>query len=311
MADRRELIEAALDNYPEGIALTNAEEQVVFWNRTAESISGFPSQEMVGRPLPWAVERSMDAGRGCDAQDGRIRAERGVLLHVQHKQGSDLNALVRTQVLRDGLGVRIGSFVAFRDAAQSNTLPHGKIAADSDAGATQARVEERVEELFNEFTRRAVPFGVLWITVDQARSCARRMARAPARPCWRRWSARWRNGLRPGEEMGRWGDDEFLVISHERTGRDAGGSCAGAGRSGPHGRLPLVGRPRIAHREHRRGAGRSGDETLAQLLERRTGAMQSSIHAGGNHSHARARGGMHVRHHRHLCWSLGPSSAAS
>ena len=25
------------------------------------------------------------------------------------------------------------------------------------------------------------------------------------------------NGLRPAEELGRWGEDEFLVISHERT----------------------------------------------------------------------------------------------
>ncbi len=25
------------------------------------------------------------------------------------------------------------------------------------------------------------------------------------------------NGLRPAEEMGRWGDDEFLILSHERT----------------------------------------------------------------------------------------------
>ena len=25
------------------------------------------------------------------------------------------------------------------------------------------------------------------------------------------------NGLRPGEEVGRWGDDEFLVLSHERS----------------------------------------------------------------------------------------------
>jgi GGDEF domain-containing protein len=24
-------------------------------------------------------------------------------------------------------------------------------------------------------------------------------------------------GLRPAEEVGRWGDDEFLIISHERT----------------------------------------------------------------------------------------------
>lgn len=281
MADRRELIEAALDNYPEGIALTNAEEQVVFWNRTAESISGFPSQEMVGRPLPWAVERSMDAGRGCDAQDGRIRAERGVLLHVQHKQGSDLNALVRTQVLRDGLGVRIGSFVAFREAAQSNTLPHGKIAADSDAGATQARVEERVEELFNEFTRRAVPFGLLWITVDQAEELRKTHGACACEAMLERMERTLTNRLRPGEEMGRWGDDEFLVISHETTGQLLAAHAqvlAGLARTTDFrwwgDRVSLTVSIGAAHAER--------DEPLVELLGRARASLHSSMHAGGN-----------------------------
>jgi len=281
MADRRELIEAALDNYPEGIALTDAEGQVVFWNRAAESISGFPSQEMVGRPVLWAVERSLDEGHGCGTPDGRIRAERGVLMRVQHKQGPDLTALVRTQVLRDGLGIRIGKVVAFRETAQWDTLPHGKIAADSDAGATQARVEERVEELFNDFTRRGVPFGLLWITVDQAEELRKTHGAGACEAMLERMERTLTNRLRPGEEMGRWGDDEFLVISHETTGQLLAAHAqvlAGLARTTDFrwwgDRVSLTVSIGAAHAER--------DEPLVELLGRAQEALRAGMHAGGN-----------------------------
>jgi PAS domain S-box-containing protein len=39
MTDRTELLEAALDSYPDGIALLDLEGQMVYWNRAAESIT--------------------------------------------------------------------------------------------------------------------------------------------------------------------------------------------------------------------------------------------------------------------------------
>jgi diguanylate cyclase (GGDEF)-like protein len=95
-------------------------------------------------------------------------------------------------------------------------------------------------------------------------------------------------GLRPAEVVGRWGDGEFLVISHERT-------------------LEML----AAHAQVLAGLARTADfrwwgdrisltvsigaaqadpcETLAQLLERAQGAMTASLHAGGNHITSAAR----------------------
>jgi PAS domain S-box-containing protein len=52
MANRSELLEAALDNLPEGIALVDDECQVLFWNRAAEAITGHSGLELVERPAP-------------------------------------------------------------------------------------------------------------------------------------------------------------------------------------------------------------------------------------------------------------------
>lgn len=40
MSDRGALMEAALEGHPEGIALLDAEGRVLFWNRSAEGITG-------------------------------------------------------------------------------------------------------------------------------------------------------------------------------------------------------------------------------------------------------------------------------
>ena len=90
-------------------------------------------------------------------------------------------------------------------------------------------------------------------------------------------------GLRPAEEMGRWGDEEFMMISHERTPEMLGAHAqvlAGLARTADFrwwgDRVSLTVSIGAAQACHDR------DEGLAQLLERAQKAMESSIHAGGN-----------------------------
>lgn len=90
-------------------------------------------------------------------------------------------------------------------------------------------------------------------------------------------------GLRPGEEVGRWGDDEFLIISHERTPEMLAAHAqvlAGLARTADFrwwgDRISLTVSVGAAQ------ARNDPDEGLPQLLERARGAMESSIHAGGN-----------------------------
>jgi len=56
MIDRSELMEAALESFPEGLALLDREGKVNFWNRAAENITGFPGIETVTRTIPGYLE---------------------------------------------------------------------------------------------------------------------------------------------------------------------------------------------------------------------------------------------------------------
>jgi len=127
-----------------------------------------------------------------------------------------------------------------------------------------------------------VPFGVLWITVDQAHELRRTHGAQACEAMLDKVERAMLNGLRPTEEMGRWGDDEFLVLSHERTPEmlaDHAQRLAGAARTAEFrwwgDRVSLTVSIGAAQAE--------AAETLAQLLGRAQAAMVSSIHEGGNH----------------------------
>ena len=63
MTERTELLDAALDSLPEGIALIGTKGQVVFWNQAAETITGFAGMDLLGRPAPAALKPLLGAGQ--------------------------------------------------------------------------------------------------------------------------------------------------------------------------------------------------------------------------------------------------------
>ncbi len=190
--------------------------------------------------------------------------------------------MARIMILRDGLGGRIGAAIVFHPAESLDALPHGDNSEGDAVASSQADLEERLAIVYEDFTRGGVPFGILWITVDQAQELRKTHG---ARACEAMLDAMehtLRHGLRPTEELGRWGDNEFLVLSHERTPE----------MLAAHAQV-LTGQARTADFRWwgdrasltvSIGAAQAEEgDTLAQLLRRAQTAMTASIHAGGNH----------------------------
>jgi diguanylate cyclase (GGDEF)-like protein/PAS domain S-box-containing protein len=284
MTDRSEFVEAALDVYPEGIALLDLEGRVVFWNRAAEMMTGYSSADLLGRPIPGAMEPltlCRDYEMNPVPRNGPGLG-RGSLIHAQHKRGHDVPAIARKVVLRDGMGARIGTAAVFHPGEHLNALPHGETSEGAEVLASQAELRDRLESEFEAFLHEEIKFGVLWITVDQARELRRTHGARACETMLESVERTLANGLRPGEEVGRWGDDEFLVLSRE----------PGEAVLASHAQV-LAGLARTA--EFRWWGDRISltvsigaalaekDETLRQLLERAQTATYASIHAGGNH----------------------------
>jgi diguanylate cyclase (GGDEF)-like protein/PAS domain S-box-containing protein len=280
MADRTELLEAALDHLPEGIALIGAEGQVVLWNRTAEAITGYASADLLSRAVPEALAL---AGPWPDGPDSRAEPldGRGVLIHMGHKLGHNVPVAMRTLVLRDGLGKRIGTAVVFHPVESLDALPRGEHVEGSGTGADAAELEARLESTFEDFRQGGESFGVLWINVDQAHELRQTHGVQACESMLAKVERALANGLRPAEEIGRWGDYEFLVISHERTAEMLAAHArvlAGLARTAD---FRWWG-DRVSVTVSMGAAQAEGDGSLVNLLERARRAMLFSFHAGGN-----------------------------
>lgn len=282
MSDRSELVEAALDSLAYGIVLVGCEGPVMFWNRAAESITGYTSMEMVGRAVPAMLEALLAGSQDADcAEEPAATQGRGAPVAARHKLGHTVMVIARTIVLRDGLGGRLGTAIVFHPAESLDALPRGEGGEGTGIEESQAELEERIEEVFEDFMRAGVPFGVLWIVVDQAHDLRKTHGARACEAMLEKVERTILNGLRPAEEMGRWGEDEFLVLSHERTPEMLGAHAQ---------RLAGVARTadfrwwgdRISLTVSIGAAQADAAETLVRLLGRAQAAMVSSMQAGGN-----------------------------
>jgi PAS domain S-box-containing protein/diguanylate cyclase (GGDEF)-like protein len=279
MADRTEILEAALDSYPEGLALLDMEGQLIIWNRAAEAITGYTRVEMLGRPAPAALKPLLIAA-GPSEQELFTEARAGRVL-LEHKLGHKAPAMMRALVLRDGLGEFIGREIVFHPAESLDALPHGECGEDSNVEIDQAEFEDRLTELFKDFLQGGESFGLLWIAVDQAPGLRKTHGAGTCELMLGKVEQALKHGLRPSEEMARWGDSEFLVLSHERTPKMLAAHAqllAGLSRTADFrwwgDRVSLT--VSIGAAQAERG------ESLADLLERAKAAMLTSFHAGGN-----------------------------
>jgi diguanylate cyclase (GGDEF)-like protein/PAS domain S-box-containing protein len=285
MTDRTELLEAAFDSLPEGMGIFGGEDEVAFWNQGAQSITGYPAVEMLGRQLPECLEPLLESGNGKDdlhAPAARAEGRRS-LAQARHKLGHAVPVIARVQALSNGLGERIGTVLQFHPAESLDALPHGETSAYQGMAESRAELEERLQTEFDDFARGGSPLGVLWISVDQAEELRKTHGAAACNAMLEKVRHAMAQGLRPAEEMGRWGDDDFLIVAHERSADMLTAHAQvldGLARTADFrwwgDRVSITVSIGTAQAES------DAAETLIQLLKRAREAMEASSREGGN-----------------------------
>ena len=279
MAERVELLEAALEVYPEGVALLDATERVVLWNRAAERLTGYAGGNLIGRSLPGWMGAMADSPWW--EPYGIPERGAGLVVHVRHQNGHDLTLAARRVLLRDSLGVRIGTACIFHPADCASPLPHGAMRDGAEVRQSLAETEERLGRRYEALLRNGIPLGLLWIAVDQEEGLRKTHGEPACEAMVEAMERALANCLWDGYEIGRWGDGEFLVLGREGDAgllRNRGHVLTGVARTADFSwwgdRVTLsvsVGAARAV----------SG-EPLRDLLARARNAMQTSMRDGGN-----------------------------
>ncbi len=107
--------EDLFENLAEGIFTINTRWRITSFNRTAERITGYSRNEVLGR-FCWDVFRSDLCDTGCPLrttlETGLARMDQDV--RMMDKGGSPISLLVNTSVLKDDAGTVVGAVETFR-----------------------------------------------------------------------------------------------------------------------------------------------------------------------------------------------------
>jgi diguanylate cyclase (GGDEF)-like protein len=312
MGDRMAMLEATLDLMEEGIAVLDEQSKVVHWNKAAAVLTGYTAQDLICRPCPDDLFRADQQHRGkvvasaeADLKAGladgsRVSGpsliqppaeqtqsadpfmERLTLVSMHHKLGHQVPGMLRKVTLQDLQGVPMGAVLLFYPAEEVDALPRGESGEVVGIEASQADMEDRLDAAHHQWTTGGMPFGLLWITVDQARSLRKTHGRDACEAMLRSVEDTLLRQMKPMETIGRWGDNEYLVIAHERSSElltDHARRLAGLARTvdfrwwGDR-----IGVTLSIGTSHAIEA-----DSLQCLLNRARHAMRASEYAGGNH----------------------------
>ncbi len=118
-----------LDHLYDGLYVVDQERTIVYWNPAAARLTGYTSEQMVGRHCFDNLLNHVDAA-GCSLCQGRCPLvatmgdgdAREALVYLRHQSGSRLPVEVRASALCDAAGNIVGAVEAFQDGRKRENL---------------------------------------------------------------------------------------------------------------------------------------------------------------------------------------------
>ncbi len=220
-----------IDNLYEGVYYVDAGGRITYWNRSAERITGYQAEEVIGRPCSDDILMHIDHSgvnlceEGCPLartmSDGQPR-EISAFLH--HKEGFRLPVSIRAAPIRDDEEKIIGAAEIFTDDS-----PEGDILASRDILRRQALTDTLTEAgnrkagvLLLEhrimiLERENISFGLIMFDVDRFSRLNEQFGPNTADRVLKMTSRTVGSILRSFDTLCRWEDDAFIVISPNVT----------------------------------------------------------------------------------------------
>ncbi len=225
MKPSRDFLLNLIDHISDGVYFVTPQRKITYWNKTAEKITGFASEEVVGRHCyDNILNHISDRGtplchNGCplqqSLQDGKPREAQ---VYLRHKEGHRVPVFVRVQPVF-AQGRIIGAVETFTEnsdfvqARQRLRQLERTVLLDPVTGIGNRRhIERRLKASLLAYQQLGIPFGAAMIDIDFFKhindtfghDIGDRMLRVVANTL--------RRNLRTHDTVGRWGGEEFLAL---------------------------------------------------------------------------------------------------
>lgn len=223
-----------IDNLHDGAYFVDRDHRIVYWNKSAEELTGYSSEEVVGRLCSDDILRHVDeegtslCGSMCPLietlADGELR-EAEAFLH--HRSGHRIPVSIRVAPVRDRKGSITGAVNVFCEnsamvAARERIAELEKAASLDELTRLPSRhcIEQELASRADELARFGRTFGVLSVKVDGIDRIAERYGGEIADDVLRMVGSTLIYNCRPFDVVGRWEGAQFVgtVVGVERDG---------------------------------------------------------------------------------------------
>jgi len=223
--DDSEICRGILERLPVGLCMVDLQKRIVLWSDGAERLTGHLRHEVLGHSCIAEALLHCDqpgcefCGEECPlarAMKTAQPAEATGFLH--HKEGHEIPVRLRAVPIHNGHGSIIGAVETFEDGqfADSGGWEHKlKMPAcvDEVTGLpNHAMMHSRLRETLGTFHEVQVPFGVLCFRLEGLAHFRAAFGPEAAAALLRAVARTFEGALWKSDFVGRWSDDQFLVI---------------------------------------------------------------------------------------------------
>ena len=215
-----------VENLYDGLYFVDRNRTITYWNKAAERISGFSSDEVIGKSCADNILNHVDdegnnlctgmCPLAATISDGKFR-EAEVYLH--HKMGHRVPISVRVSTITNNDDQIIGGIELFTDISNRavtelrvKELEKLALLDNLTHLANRHYLEKEIQSRFEENRRFKVPFGILFMDVDYFKQLNDIYGHDVGDAVLKNISNTFTANARPFDLYGRWGGEEFIGI---------------------------------------------------------------------------------------------------
>lgn len=228
--DELETCRGIIESLPTGLCVVDLQKKIVLWSDGAEQITGHLRHEVVGRscvsePLlhcdqPGCEFCSEQCPLACAMKTAQPTEATGLL---QHKNGHEVPVRMQAVPIHNQRGSVIGAVEVFeelqpfagRSGAERTSLPI-YVDAVTDV-ATRAMMQSHLRESIATYNEERIPFVVLLFRIEGLEHFRAALGMEAASSLLRVVARTLESVLWKTDYVGRWTDNEFLVILNGRS----------------------------------------------------------------------------------------------
>lgn len=213
-----------LESLPIGLCVLDSQRKIVLWSDGAERITGYLRHEVVGRScVPEPILHCDQPG--CEfcseecplarAMKAAHRFEATVLLH--HKAGHEVQVRSHAVPVHNQHGSIIGAVETFEEIQERSKQEGCTSFLESDLDpitsiAGREATESCLARSTAAFREKQIPFGILLLRIEHLAQFRARLGTEAASTILRLVARTLEGAFRRAEVVGRWAEDQFLVL---------------------------------------------------------------------------------------------------